>query len=203
MFIECPSTNDILCGKDKTYSKHPGNQVYRKLITSKASQYGKEVSKQVKMEVTKEIVRIMEEQHGARFLRKRNEVWEEISNQAARDKTSHALRFCHNSQKRTMKSLPKPAPQRQLSTTIRTHRRTVSNDSNVVPYNPYSRSYQFRRQQYQHYERQEPKVHNLTMIDDEPLPAETVSNSLHSAELEAILSEPLTDWEGLFTLSSS
>jgi hypothetical protein len=117
---------DILCGKDKTYGKHPGNQVYRRLIEERAVLYANSgMSKQVKMGVTKEIVAQLETA-GARFLRKTtgqqfhdNNTWEEISNQEARDKTSHALRFCakyHGTQKKRLLLLPAVAASLSSST---------------------------------------------------------------------------------------
>lgn len=198
--IQTPSPNDILCGKDKTYSKHPGNQLYRGLITSRASAYGRETSKQIKMEVTKDIVRVMEEDHGARFLRKRGDTWEPISNQQARDKTSHALRFCAASlDKQERKS---KTARRNQQTRLRSHRRTVSDDDGIPDV---ISSFQ---QQYQRYELAAPssyqsRVHNLIQeMDDEPLAPDTVvSTSLRSEDLEAILHEPI-EWDCLLISSA-
>jgi len=91
-----PTERDVLCGKDKTYSKHPGNAVYRATIAAQSVPYSQAVTKQAKMNITKAIVEHMRTHHGARFLqlsRKGGGVWTEISDQQARDKTSHALRF--------------------------------------------------------------------------------------------------------------
>lgn len=96
VFISTPSDIDILCAKDKTYSKHPGNLKYRELIEEHAQSYTNESSKQIKMKVTKHIVEHLEAL-GARFLRRiqgQDVCWEEITTQEARDKISHALRFC-------------------------------------------------------------------------------------------------------------
>ena len=124
-FIETPKAADVLCGKDKTFGKHPGNMLYRDLIEAKALDYAAAVYKLDKMKLTTEIVATMVTEFGTRFLRpvgiSTNKVvttgengtstttipitsdgnattdmigWEEISLTAARDKTSHALRFC-------------------------------------------------------------------------------------------------------------
>lgn len=128
-FIETPKAADVLCGKDKTFGKHPGNMLYRDLIEAKALDYAAAVYKLDKMKLTTEIVATMVTEFGTRFLRPvgiptnkdgsnncstgENGTattaipitsdgnattdmigWEEISLTAARDKTSHALRFC-------------------------------------------------------------------------------------------------------------
>merc|ERR1712199_133601 len=49
-------------------------------------------SKQEKMCMTKEVVRIIQVDNGGRFLKFKDGMWEEISIVAARDKVSHALR---------------------------------------------------------------------------------------------------------------
>lgn len=107
--IDTPKAADILCGKDKTFGKHPGNMLYRDLIEAKALDYANAVYKLDKMKLTTEIVDTMVSEFGSRFLRpvgpstlvnnvdgsvKTVSGWEEISLTAARDKTSHALRFC-------------------------------------------------------------------------------------------------------------
>jgi hypothetical protein len=117
-FIRTPKAADILCGKDKTFGKHPGNMLYRDLIEAKALDYASAVYKLDKMKLTTEIVATMVTEFGSRFLRPVGIPniadnasstgtttadgnasstmigWEEISLTAARDKTSHALRFC-------------------------------------------------------------------------------------------------------------
>lgn len=104
--IDTPKAADVLCGKDKTFGKHPGNMIYRDLIESKALDYASAVYKLDKMKLTTEIVDTMVSEFGSRFLRpvgpstmpdgsvKSVAGWEEITLTCARDKTSHALRFC-------------------------------------------------------------------------------------------------------------
>ena len=196
-YIQTPESIDILCGKDKTYAKHPGNQMYRQLIEQKANLYCSEPSKQVKMVMTKEIVGVLESQ-GSRFLRKRGEAWEEISNQQARDKTSHALRFCaaHNPSKKKRVPL--------ITGSRKSHRRTVSSDTSIqsLKVRPDSVISLFHRQQ-------EiltgdfgcdTVVHNIA--EEHPVPDEAPSrHHMASEEWDAILKEPLNDWDGLFTSS--
>jgi hypothetical protein len=115
LFINDPATLDVLCGKEKKWAEHPGNQLYRSKIILHAREY-QAANKVMKMNLTRMIVNSMHE-HNARFLRlvesstssgtNRTKgsvtesykvsiaggVWEVISDQLARDKTSHALRF--------------------------------------------------------------------------------------------------------------
>ncbi len=105
--IESPASNDVLCGKDKTYNRNIGNMIYRQLIISTAPRYARIKTKPEKMKITANIVHTMIHQHNSRFLKQilvRDDgnddensteyYWQEISITAARDKTSHALRFC-------------------------------------------------------------------------------------------------------------
>jgi hypothetical protein len=87
---------DVLCGKDKTYENHAGNRIYRDMIVAVAPLYAAATSKQDKMQMTSEIVSTLTTEHGSRFLKisSTHGGWEEVSIAAARDKTSHALRFC-------------------------------------------------------------------------------------------------------------
>jgi hypothetical protein len=98
MVIEQPMDSDILCGKDKTYSKHKGNILFRSKIMSMTTEYRSASNKPARMKLTKAIVQSLKTESNARFLRSvqgsdNGLVWEEISDQQARDKTSHALRF--------------------------------------------------------------------------------------------------------------
>jgi hypothetical protein len=96
--IRSPSPTDVLCGKDKTFGKHPGNRMYRELIAERSSDYAVATSKRTKMDISKSIIATMQHKHGSRFLRQssgcgNNEGWVELSTQQARDKATHALRF--------------------------------------------------------------------------------------------------------------
>lgn len=90
------SQYDVLCGKDKTYENYDGNRIYRDMIVAVAPLYAATTSKQDKMRMTRDIVSTLIMDYGSRFM-KISSVhggWEEINVAAARDKTSHALRFC-------------------------------------------------------------------------------------------------------------
>lgn len=96
--IEQPSPYDILCGKDKSFSHHPGNLIFRDVILSFQERYANANSKPEKMQITKEIVQMLQATYNSRFIKLKpqggeTQVWGEISDQAARDKVSHALRF--------------------------------------------------------------------------------------------------------------
>ncbi len=95
-----PETYDVLCGKDKTYGKHPGNQVFRCSIESFVAAYQRADQKQAKMRITRQIVCLMKQNYNSRFLKLSKEEgqckWIEISDELARDKVSHALRFAAN-----------------------------------------------------------------------------------------------------------
>lgn len=216
--IDTPLTNDVLCGKDKTYQLHPGNRLYRQLIEEVAAHYSTVATKQDKMSMTQNIVHTMMHTHGARFLRPfSDDQWVEITHQMARDKTSHALRFCAASLGRKQ-----PPPPVTTTTRKRGHRRTVSRDSKVLStISSNSKSNKRRRRSGQAiaivaskrvyndcndlFARQQAILHqtlrssNYSMVDDledEPIPVVATS----SEDLDIILSQPLSmhDWDGFF-----
>jgi hypothetical protein len=120
--ITDPGPFDILCGKDKSFNNHHGNQIFRDVIFSYRRVYAQAWTKVDKMNLTKEIVHLLQTKHNARFLKCGNavDVWEEISNQAARDKVSHALRFAARSPTLPpLAPLPKP-PKRAASAGVAT-----------------------------------------------------------------------------------
>ncbi|GAX24184.1 hypothetical protein FisN_4Lh273 [Fistulifera solaris] len=98
--FEQPALNDVLCGKDKTYGIHPGNQRFREMIESFVEVYKGNHSKQDKMKITRTIVAVMKQRYNTRFIKRvkwnGNDMWEQISDAIARDKVSHALRFAAN-----------------------------------------------------------------------------------------------------------
>ena len=99
--IREPSQNDVLCGKDTTLARHPGNQKFRALIQENLPGYLKARSKQEKMQITKRIVSLLSK--SSRFLKLKNGSsgeWIEIDGQCARDKVSHALRFAARQQEK-------------------------------------------------------------------------------------------------------
>lgn len=142
VLIAEPAPMDILCGKDKTYCQHPGNQIYSELIASISRQYATAHSKQVKMSLTKSIVVTMKTEYQSRFLRhatttdtamtdNNNGGWVEIPDLQARDKTSHALRFCNhhsNKNRRTTEEQEASAQHQQCRVTC-----TLLGSGNVSP----------------------------------------------------------------------
>jgi hypothetical protein len=84
MFIEQPTEHDILCGKDKSFSKHKGNQMFRDTIMSMTNEYRNALGKPERMKLTKKVVDTFKEHNHARFLRLvelsgDQQVWEEIN----------------------------------------------------------------------------------------------------------------------------
>jgi hypothetical protein len=88
-----PNECDILCGKDKTYSKHLGNRAFRQRIEATRLAYKSAPTKHEKMKITRDIVAYFKQKMHARFLKPENGMWIEIRDTTARDKVSHALRF--------------------------------------------------------------------------------------------------------------
>jgi len=115
---------DILCGKEKKCVAHPGSVNFRRVIEEYAPKYNIAVTKQEKMNVTKEIYDMLGAQN-SRFLKYSNKSkgWEELSSLLARDKISHALRFALRDKKN-------PASATTTSKSRRSHRRTDSDESN-------------------------------------------------------------------------
>merc|ERR1712017_41135 len=101
--VEVPTNSDILCGQSRVCASHPGNRTFQNVLDQFAHQYDNATSKQEKMCMTKEVVRIIQVDNGGRFLKFKDGMWEEISIVAARDKVSHALRTKVASWKRQSK----------------------------------------------------------------------------------------------------
>lgn len=108
--VENPADFDILCGKDKTHAKSKGNQMFKERIEIMKVPYAAASTKQDKMKITKEIVAFMQLQFGSRFLKMEGDQWEEITEQAARDKVSHALRFAARNLKSSLTSSAATVP---------------------------------------------------------------------------------------------
>ena len=119
---------DILCGKEKHCVSHQGSLDFRVVIDQYAAKYAEAITKQEKMNVTKEIYDMLGAKN-ARFLKmnQKTKNWEELSSLLARDKISHALRFA-NREKKTSIGASTTASKAKASR--RGHRRTGSDDSN-------------------------------------------------------------------------
>jgi hypothetical protein len=93
--IITPLPNDVLCGHDKKYLQHPGNELYKRQIIDYSVTYnscGKDRLK--KMKITKTVVDNMKLWYNSRFLKQTHlGEWEELTSKQARDRVSHAIRF--------------------------------------------------------------------------------------------------------------
>merc|ERR1712194_408118 len=91
--VKFPTECDILCGQSRICASHVGNTRFQAVLDTYTTRYDNATSKQEKMMITKEIVACIHNS-GGRFLKFKNYdgMWEEITNVAARDKVSHALR---------------------------------------------------------------------------------------------------------------
>jgi len=137
--VEVPTNSDILCGQSRVCASHPGNRTFQNVLDRFAHQYDNATSKQEKMCMTKEVVRIIQIDNGGHFLKFKDGMWEEISIVAARDKVSHALRTKVASWKRQKAQLLKQSEngsstngngKRRLSTSsTKSQRRRLSDTS--------------------------------------------------------------------------
>ena len=93
--IITPLPNDVLCGHDKKYLQHQGNELYKRQIIEYSVTYsscGKDRLK--KMKITKTVVDNMKLWYNSRFLKQTHlGEWEELTSKQARDRVSHAIRF--------------------------------------------------------------------------------------------------------------
>ena len=90
--IKFYSRNDVLCGRGGGTNVHPGNRRFRDLINANRRAYLK-ARKNDKPAISRSIVHTIREMNGL-FLKKDNkrDVWVEIGEDSAREKTSQALR---------------------------------------------------------------------------------------------------------------
>lgn len=87
-----PTEFDILCGQSRVCANHMGNKRFQAVLDMYAPKYQAATTKQEKMMLTKEIVACIKEDTGGRFMKRKDGEWVEITDVAARDKVSHALR---------------------------------------------------------------------------------------------------------------
>ena len=90
--IADPRDADVLGGRGGASLRHPGNQIYRRLVNLNKALYIT-CLKSEKLKISKSIVAAMREQKG-RFLERNGEsgTWFEIGDRKAIEKTSQALR---------------------------------------------------------------------------------------------------------------
>mmetsp|Transcript_7188 Transcript_7188/g.10906 ORF Transcript_7188/g.10906 Transcript_7188/m.10906 type:complete len:308 (+) Transcript_7188:293-1216(+) len=91
-YIEDPGEMDVLLGRGGAALRHPGNQNFRHLVLSNKALYITSF-KAEKLKISRSIVKAIREQKG-RFLERGTEsdVWFEVSDKRAIEKTSQALR---------------------------------------------------------------------------------------------------------------
>mmetsp|Transcript_43462 Transcript_43462/g.44150 ORF Transcript_43462/g.44150 Transcript_43462/m.44150 type:complete len:308 (+) Transcript_43462:137-1060(+) len=121
--IECPNHADILSGRGNIIMKHPGNTVFRSIVMSKLPQYMNLNSYQLATKLTWEVVHLLKNQYGARFLKEETVesnglnlgCWIEVSNEEARLKVRYAFRdkmkVHHQYQPQSRQRQPPPQPQ--------------------------------------------------------------------------------------------
>jgi len=90
-----PLQNDVICARGRTYWDHPGNQLYRKLISLAKNQYSKAPNRLGKSLIVSEIIRHIHEANG-RFMkkasRKEGDKWVECNLNFVREKVTQSLR---------------------------------------------------------------------------------------------------------------
>merc|ERR1719373_1051614 len=59
-----PFQNDVICARGRTYWDHPGNQLYRKLISLAKNQYSKAPNRLGKSLIVSEIIRHIHQANG-------------------------------------------------------------------------------------------------------------------------------------------
>lgn len=84
---------DVLCGRDKLSHAHIGNKHFRKIIESHREPYQNAQCRDQKTNITCQVIAQIHNANG-RFLKLNDtsELWEEVTEQYAREKVSHALR---------------------------------------------------------------------------------------------------------------
>jgi hypothetical protein len=93
-FVPLPLNHDVVCSKDKKWWSHRGNAIYRSELLSITEEY-REAVKNERKKITKIFLQHLKDKYGCRFLRynKIENNWTIITDEKARDKISHALRF--------------------------------------------------------------------------------------------------------------
>jgi hypothetical protein len=85
--------NDVLCGRDKVSHAHIGNKYFRQIIEDFRAIYQNADCRDQKTNITCSVISKIQNRSG-RFLKLNEEsgIWEEVGEQYAREKVSHALR---------------------------------------------------------------------------------------------------------------
>lgn len=92
---QLPFQNDVICARGRTYWDHPGNQLYRKLISLAKNQYSKAPNRLGKSLIVSQIIQHVHKADG-RFVKKATtkggEKWVECSLNFVREKVTQSLR---------------------------------------------------------------------------------------------------------------
>lgn len=88
-----PSNDDILCGRGKVFSKHPGNQTFTASVRASLQAYV-DASKRIDKSVVVSAVANRLREAGNRFVKydKSRKQWYELSVDSAHEKVGHAIR---------------------------------------------------------------------------------------------------------------
>jgi hypothetical protein len=101
---ETPGPFDVLLGRGKKHTGHPGNERLKDALNMKSVQYNTTTSRNEKTAITQEIVQSIQTDSDppGRFLKfdKNANGWVEVDDAAARIKVSHAIRYASRYKKR-------------------------------------------------------------------------------------------------------
>jgi hypothetical protein len=101
---ESPGSFDVLLGRGKTHTGHPGNKRLQTVLSMHSVRYNATTSRKEKTAITQEIVQIIhsESDPPGRFLKfdKDANGWVEVDDAWARIKVSHAIRYASRYKKR-------------------------------------------------------------------------------------------------------
>ena len=167
------------------------------------------------MKITKEIVTTMQSKYNSRFLKQCGDDWQEISDQVARDKVSHALRFASKTKEEKRSASHKRRKQshhrRNSSATSYASAYTeASEDSTVITTTPELKAESdhndtsvetlFHRQQ-QILSGLDNTVGNACL--PEPVVSHHEFNTLRSVDFDELLNDPLFDDRELEAIQGS
>jgi hypothetical protein len=83
---------DIICGRCSTAFNNVGNRRFRATISLYLQRYKEAKSREDRGDAIMSVVRLLLDDIGARFLKKRGNTWVELGEKQAREKVGHALR---------------------------------------------------------------------------------------------------------------
>jgi hypothetical protein len=111
-----PTSNDVLCGKDRATFSHLGNRRFRYIISMNAASYVETKTKRERSFMVGAIVSMIQEK-GARFVKKdpKANMYYEICTEHARDKVAHALRDTCARVSKFKEASPVPPPSKEGS----------------------------------------------------------------------------------------